>query len=195
MGFGLSVATAPTVEPVSLVEAKAHLRVTHNTDDQYIKTLISAARMHAEEVTRRCFVTQTLTLTYDSFPAWTIRFPRNPVQSITSIAYLDNNGNSQTLNAANYRLDAQTLPARVTPIYGETWPTTYPTTAAVTVTFVAGYGLSTTVPDPIKQAILLTVGTYYDSVRENVVLEGSPVEVPQSAQWLLGPYCVPEVAG
>lgn len=60
--------TQPAVEPVSIDEAKLHLRVTHDDEDTLIATLISAARLHAENYCRRAFVTQKWDLYLDAFP-------------------------------------------------------------------------------------------------------------------------------
>lgn len=61
--------TAPSVEPVSLIEAKAHLRVDVTDDDGYISALIVAARQAAETITRRALITQSWAVTLDQFPA------------------------------------------------------------------------------------------------------------------------------
>jgi len=195
MGYGLTVSTPPATEPVSVGEAKTHLRVETDAEDGYISTLIRVARTHAESYTRRALINQTLQLTLDSFPCdGVIRIPRNPVSAISSVGYVDEQGDAQTVSSSLYRLDETSIVARLTPSYGETWPTTQLITKAVTVTFVAGYGSSDAdVPEPIRHAILLMVGTYYDPVRENVVLVDSPQEVPQSSQFLLGPYRIPEL--
>lgn len=61
--------TGPSEEPVSLAEAKLHLRVDDNADDALISALIVAARQHAENDTRRALVTQTWRQVWDQFPA------------------------------------------------------------------------------------------------------------------------------
>lgn len=192
--YGLSVVTAPAEEPVSLAEAKTHLRVEHDDDDAYISALISAARESAEQYLHRALITQTLKMSLDAFPA-VIRLPRSPVQSITSIQYVDDAGETQTLDASDYRLDKESIVARIEPAYGETWPTTRPVSNAVTVTFVAGYGAASAVPAPVKQAMKLHIGTYYDIVRANVALGAVPAAMPQAADYLLGPFRVATHAG
>jgi Phage gp6-like head-tail connector protein len=63
------VVTPPSEEPVSLSEAKLHLRVDASNDDTLIQSLISAVRQHAEAITWRSLCTQTLMLVMDQFPA------------------------------------------------------------------------------------------------------------------------------
>ena len=195
MVYGLTVSSQPAVEPVSVSEAKTHLRVETSDDDTYIGSLISAARQLVELQTRRTLITQSFELTLDRFPQGAIRIPRSPVQSITSIVYLDENGDEQTLDSSLYRLNETTIVASVAPEYGESWPSTLATTKSVTLTFVAGYGdAADDVPEPIKHAIKLMIGTYYDPVRQTVVMGDAPSEVPQSASFLLGPYMIKEFA-
>lgn len=195
--YGLSVVSAPATEPVTLAEAKAHLRVEHTADDAYITTLIEAVRTCIEGITHRALVTQTLELTLDAFPSCSgvVRLPRNPVSAVTSVQYIDDAGITQTLDAAKYRVDLKSIVARLTPAYGEIWPTTRPITNAVIVTFTAGYGTAGAVPKAIKQAILLSIGTYYDTLRETVIVGDSVQEVPPAAGFLLGPYRVATHAG
>ena len=58
----------PAVEPLSLDQAKAHLRVDIDDDDDLISTLITAAREYCEEFCHRAFITQTWQLLLDHFP-------------------------------------------------------------------------------------------------------------------------------
>lgn len=92
---------------------------------------------------------QTWDLFLDRFPC-EITIPLGPVQSVTSITYLDGNGDSQTV--ASWRDDLNSEPARLWPARGETWPEHLCEPGAVTVRFVAGF---TTVPAGLKHAILL----------------------------------------
>ena len=149
---------APSVTPVSLVEAKAHLAVTHSSDDTIIQIYLDAAVSHldgAEGTLGRCIVTQTWDYTMDAFPA-TIAVPLPDLASVTSITYVDADGATQTLSSALYRVSGQTI----TP--GDSgWPGTDNVTGAVTVRFVAGYGVAAAVPAAIKAAILLYIGDLY----------------------------------
>ena len=53
----LQLVTPPAEEPVSLAEARLHLRVDFTDDDALITSLIAAARQAAETLTGRQFVT------------------------------------------------------------------------------------------------------------------------------------------
>lgn len=215
MRYGLTVDTEPSAEPVTVAEAKTHLRVDGSDDDTYIGALVTAARQHVEHVTSRALVTQTLALTLDHFPGtahgildlrmrpeelrgrghdWVIRLPRSPLQSVSSITYIDDAGASQTLAASKYDVDTSSLVPRITPAYSEVWPTTRPIPNAVTVTFVAGYGAAADVPAALKQAMLVLIGTMYEH-RETVVAGAAPEKVPHTFDYLTGPYRVATLAG
>jgi uncharacterized phiE125 gp8 family phage protein len=149
---------APAATPVSLTEAKAHLAVTHTSDDTLIQLYLDAAVAHldgAEGVLGRCLVTQTWDYAFDRFDG-TITVPLPTLQTVTSVTYVDTAGDTQTVNASDYTVAGQ----RIVP--GDAgWPDTDDVPHAVTVRFVAGYGLAVAVPAAIKAAILLYVGDMY----------------------------------
>ena len=184
--YGLRVVTGPTAEPVSLAEARAHCRVDTANEDAVLVGLILAARQYAEEITGRAFLTQTLELTLDCFPAWKIELPRSPVASITSITYLDTAGASDTVTS--YVLDGRSRPPRLTPAYGESWPDVRATAGCVAIRFVAG---ESDAPEPIRQAILLMVGHWFEHREDAVIQSGVAVSmVPHGVDALLAPYRV-----
>jgi uncharacterized phiE125 gp8 family phage protein len=190
----LRLITPPVVEPVTLDDAKAHLRVDFTDDDNLITALITAARMAAEQFTRRAFITQTWQLTHDGFPigGGPIYVPRPPLQSVLSVQYLDMNGNVQSLaEGTNYVLDSQSEPARIALPYAHYWPVTRLQVNAVWVQFTAGYGNDgTTVPAPIIAAIKLMLGHLYEN-RETVLVEQRALKIlenPMGFEYLLWPF-------
>jgi len=186
--YGLSLYAAPGTEPVSLAEAKAHLRVTHTDEDSLIAELIAAARQWFEEQTYRALVTQTWDLKLDEFPRGEdpIRLPRAPLQSVTSITYTDTVGATQTLAAAAYVVSATRQPGVIRPAYGYVWPEAQDKPDAVTVRFVAGYGAAAAVPAQIKAAIKLLIGQLYE-FREQLT-ERPTQEIPAGAQRIMQLY-------
>lgn len=136
--MALALVTPPAAEPISLVEAKAHLRVTGSDEDGLISAYITAARDYAEAYTRRAIVVGEWDWKLDGFYA-PMEPPRSPLKSVTHIKYLDSNGTEQTLATSVYRVDAVSSPARIDLDYGQEWPATRDTINAVTVRFRAGF--------------------------------------------------------
>ena len=187
----LRLITPPALEPVSLTEAKLHLRVDGSDEDDLITALIVAARQAAEHQLDRALVTQTWERRFDAFPAAELELGMPPVQSITSVTYYDADEVLQTMDAADYALDAYRLPGWAVPAYGTTWPSTLDTPNAVRVRFVAGYGdTASDVPEAIRQWMLMRIGTLYKH-REQVVAGMSVAELPGAfVDRLLDPYRV-----
>lgn len=163
MPLVLSQTVAPTAEPITRAEAKAHLNIASaiTADDTLIDSLIITAREFVEGFTWRQLVTATYAWNIDAF-ADVLRIPRPPVQSVTSIAYLDTAGASQTLASSVYTLDAVAEPGRLFLAYGKAWPSVRAVRNAITITFVAGYGAASTVPEKFKHAMKLTVHDLYE---------------------------------
>jgi uncharacterized phiE125 gp8 family phage protein len=178
----------PANDPVSLADAKNHLRVDISDDDTLISALITAAREHVEEATRRALITQTWRLSLDQFPADDeIELPRPPLQSVSSIIYTDKDDTTSTLATSVYEVDTDGQPGRVKLAYGEDWPSdTLAETNPVKITFVAGYGDNASdVPQRWQQAILLLVGHWYENREAIVTGGGIPKELPLAVQSLI----------
>ncbi len=185
--FGIAVTTPPAVEPVSRVEAKNNLRVDFTDDDDLIDRIITAAREWVEGRTGRQLITATLEYRVDRFGSQ-IALPRPPLQSVTSIKYIDTAGDEQTLATTEYEATETREPALIIPAYGKTWPATANHPEAVRVVYDAGYGDSAgDVPKAIRQAILLMVSHYYE-LRQPVItgMTSSPIQF--SVESLLSKY-------
>lgn len=174
----LSLVTAADEEPITLDDAKRQTRREHVThDDTYLETIcIPAARDRAELATGRQLITATWQIKLDyRFPYCRfIELPKPPLQSVTSIAYVDEEGANQTLSTSVYSVDAPAGPTcargRIQLKYDQVWPTTRAQPQAVTITFVAGYGDSgEDVPPRLKAAMLFDIGTLYE-IREDYII-------------------------
>ena len=163
--YGLSLATAPTSEPITLAEAKKHCEIGAevNHHDEHLERLIQAARVYVENFTGRQICTATWDLYADSWPAdsLAIYLPKGPIQSVSSITYVDENGATQTWSSANYTLSSSREPAVVRLAYQATWPAYRFQPDSIRVRFVAGYGAAAAVPMGIKQAVLLLIGGWF----------------------------------
>lgn len=181
--MSLKLITGPTEEPISLQEAKLHLRVIADVadvaahpEDAAISAMIAAARQSAEHITGRAMMPQTWELALDEFEP-SIYLPKPPLVSVTSVKYLDDDGVSQTLDPAVYFVDDYGIPAKLTPAYGESWPSTRRQANAVMIRYQAGYANAAAVPQEIKAWMLLKIGMLYAN-RESVAVGVSVAEVP-----------------
>ena len=191
--YNLSLVSAPAVLPVTLAELKRHTRIDHADDDALLTAYCQAAvsRLEGKDgILGRTLITQTWDLKLDRFPAGSapIRPPLSPLQSVTSITYVDTAGDTQTWSSASYDVDSDSEPARISPGYEVAYPTARWTDNAVTVRFVAGYGsLESDVPEPIRLAIMIMVSHWYE-IREPVITGTIISPVPMSVDSLVGPY-------
>jgi uncharacterized phiE125 gp8 family phage protein len=180
----LNVVTAPTFEPITTIEAKAHLRVEIPDDDALIYGLIQSARQVCESKLKRAICSTTFDWHIDDWPWFPLSVPMPPLQSVTSIKYYGTQNTQSTISSESYHVLAGS-PGRIDFVETFSLPTTYARPDAVTVRFVAGYGSPTAVPASIKSAIKLLVGTWYEH-RESVVLGQTPNIVPMTVDALLG---------
>lgn len=181
----LQLIAAPVEYPVTLAEAKLHLRIDGDYEDSLINGLIGAAVSHfdAQGVLGRAMVTQTWAQ-WVSMPSSWVRLLMGPFAALTSVHYYDADNVLQeaTLSDFEIRLDGDFV--RVGPVSGKTWPSAYSRNDAIKITYTAGFGAAADVPMSIKQAMLLTVGHWYQN-REAVV-EGTFKELPMAVEALLG---------
>lgn len=188
--FSLKRTVPPSGDVVRLAETKSSIRVDITADDAEVQRIINEAVSDLEAATGRAFLTQTWRLRLDRFPigkggltgheSWgEIAMKICPVQSVTSITYLDSTGTLQTLSTDVYQVDIDSEPGRITLKSGQAWPSTLYQSGAITVLFVAGYGTASDVPDDIKRAIKLRVGHWYNFRG----IESSPAAKAGEASW------------
>jgi uncharacterized phiE125 gp8 family phage protein len=160
----LTRATQPVVEPVSVSDAKVHLRVDGDEDNLYVASLIAAARDWIESYLDRTLVKTQWTLKLDRFPIGDIELPRPPMLPLAvSLTFTSESGAVSVLASNLYRVDSASTPGVVRPLREADWPAYMDDQNAITITFWAGYGEDgRSVPAPIRHAILMLVGQWYE---------------------------------
>lgn len=188
MNGSIAVITPAAVFPVTLAEAKAHLRVDTTDDDTLIGGMIAAATGYAERFIGRTLVDTTYDLVLDTFPTGRrpLIVPRPPLIAVTGIFVTDSEGDEAELAGSSTDLVGGRLLA---PASG--WPTGT-TEASIRVRYRAGYmqitdesPLTTSgdVPDDIKAAVLLYLGSLY--LQRETLAPGAMAIVPWSAEQIL----------
>lgn len=187
------VKVAPPVEPLTLTEVKLDRGVEHTLHDDLLTALIRSAREYVENYCSLSLVTQTRELILDEFVTW-VEIPYGPVQSLSSVTYVDALGVTQTLASNQTALHAYRYPPIVTAAYGLYFPVTRYQENAVTLTYVAGFeplagsplDYTYNIPPGIKTAMKLMIGNWYEN-RESVS-DRQMYEVPGAVSHLLGQH-------
>jgi len=151
---------APIAEPLTLVEVKAFLRILDDTDDLLLGTLITTIRSHVENITNRQLGSATFELYASDFVT---KLPKNPIDSISKIEYMDANGNYILLDNTTYYLYENNGLGRID---YDTIPTVQDHKKAVKITFISGY---TTIPEAIKSYMKVKIATLYENREEYVI--------------------------
>ena len=177
---------APAVEPVSLDDAKAQLRITHDSEDDLIAGLIHAARDEVEAGTGLALITQSWRLTRDCWPrGGRIALLRNPVRQVLSVTAYDDSGAASLIDPSSYSVDTDARPARL--LLG-TSPGALRVMNGLEIDFTAGFGdTADAVPDRLKRAILLLVAHWYE-FRAGYGAADQPVSIPADFRRLVAGY-------
>lgn len=159
------VTEAPETEPLTLDEAKAHLKVDSSDEDAYITLLLKASRKMCETYAGLSFATQTRQVKLDSFPCGSIILPYGPVQSVESMIYIDPDGvETELFVDDDFLIDLSNGLTRVSPV-GTNWPTADNINGAITIEYISGYD---DIPEEAKVAILLTLASLYENRQDEI---------------------------
>lgn len=163
--------TGPVTDPLSLDEAKSHLRVDHTDDDFYIRRLIKAAKQHIEKISNYVIVSSVWAAYCDEWPSdQRIYILKYPVTAISKIEYYASDDATEytELAAASFdkaeKYNPPVILLKDTPSLGDKLN-------AVKITFTAGHANNITdpVPENIKQALLILINHMYDNRQDEIV--------------------------
>jgi uncharacterized phiE125 gp8 family phage protein len=182
--------TPPAVEPLTLAEAKAFLRVEHDDDDDVIAALIAGARIHVEAQTRRALIAQIWRLILDAWPAdGRIAVLPVPLRSLVAARVWRLDGTTQAIDVDLFAADAASAPAVISFAAGALRMPGR-AVAGIELDIEAGYGnAATDVPGPLRQAIRILVAHWYEN-RGLIAGGGGVAVLPQSVAALIASYRV-----
>jgi uncharacterized phiE125 gp8 family phage protein len=173
----ITTITPPSVEPLSLGEIKLHLRLTNNDHNILMERYMKAAREMTEAHCNRAFVQRTLEQQMDEFKD-EILLGYPPLNSVTSVKYIDTDGVEQTLSTTIYDTDTNHEPGRITLAYNQSWPSIRDQVNAVKIRFVAGYDsggspddLAANIPNEAIVAMLLLIGHWFKNAEATTDLK------------------------
>ena len=184
--------TAPSIEPITLAEAKTHLRVEVTDDDDYIEDLlIPSARWQVEHATSRALINTVFDVTFDRFPEdRELTLPRWPLVSVTSVTSYDTSDVASTFAASKYLVDTANAPGRVILNDGQSWPSDLRRRNAGVIRFTAGYGTTAAAVTEkalwARHAMLFLIGWWY-ARREPVALGQLVNALPLTWDALIAP--------
>lgn len=179
--------TQPEIEPITLADAKLHLRVDFTTDDALINGLIQAAREHAEDILGRALISRVVRATIDGIPGREIVLPLSPVIDVRSILFYDTLDVSTLVATTDYLVDTDAWDGRIVLNDDSDWPDIdYREAKTVVIEYDAGYSsVASEIPAKFRSAILLMVAHWYTH-REETTQGQQVYEIPMGAQRLLG---------
>lgn len=185
MDLNLHLLTAPTVLPVEVEELATHLRDTGEDQKAYMQDIIlPSAVASVEKALSRSIMTQTWQWVFDGgFPATGIlRMPRPPLQSVSSVKYIDVDSTTQTWDSGNYHVETKGQYGRLWLADGISWPTDLLLSrpGVATIEYVAGYGdQQDKVPAGIRGLVLLMAAHLFNH-REILLVGTSIVDIPHT---------------
>lgn len=186
--MALVMTSGPAAEPVTVAEAKAHLRIDHNAEDVLIGSLILTSRLHIEAALGIALIAQGWRLLLDRWPRGTqLRVPLRPLIGVSEIRVRAADGGASVMPAGDYAVDAASVEPRIVRI-AAAWPEPGRIAHGIEIDFTAGFGVAAgDVPAPIRQAVLLLVAHWYEH-RDPIEIGSEATVIPHGISELLTPW-------
>jgi uncharacterized phiE125 gp8 family phage protein len=175
----------PAVEPLTVLEMRAFLRLDDAAEDDLVATLVRTARHCVEEASGRRLIAQTWRLALDRWPDdRLVRVPLSPLIAVEGIKVFDAGGLATVVAPALYRVDAETDPARI--VVDPAAPIPGRSSHGVEIEVRVGYGAGAeAVPAPLRHAVRMLVARWFEH-RGDAPDTGGPM--PPDVLALIAPF-------
>lgn len=181
--------TDPSIEPVTLAEAKTLLRINTADEDALLASLIATARITIEQSTGRALISREMEAVLDRWPnGRRVVLPSPPLQTVQSVMLMDATGTQEVWDPSFYSVETSGPAPYLALMPGAVWPPIGRDHGSIRIRFIAGYGdAATDVPPPLAHAVLLLVAHWYEN-RVPVVINGAASRIPGTVDALVANY-------
>ena len=178
--------TPPLAEPVTLLEAKAWLKIDSSDEDELLQTLVSAARLMIEAASGQMLMDQTWRIVLDVWPVnGRLRLPVSPLQNVVEVRVFASNGQPQMLPLSALSFEAGAEPPVL--VVSGAVPTPGRIHQGIEIDVLIGHGpLPADVPAPLRQAVLRLVAYWFENRGD--VAGGETAALPRDIMALIAPY-------
>lgn len=186
--MALVLTSGPASEPVTLSEAKAHLRIDGSAEDVLLTSLMLTSRLHIEAALGLAMITQSWMLVLDRWPGdGSVDIPIAPLQAITAVRVRNAAGNASVIAPTSYLVDIASKPPRLV-LNTAAPPLPQRVANGIEIDVTAGFGANAaSVPAPLKHAILMLVAHWYEH-RDPVEIGSAAVRIPDAVNDLIQPF-------
>ncbi|HMB10958.1 head-tail connector protein [Saliniramus sp.] len=174
----------PAVEPVSLADARTHLRLDDTHEDDLVTALIEAGRLLLESATRLIFINQSWRLILEETPrSMHLHLPLAPIIAITEIRVIDAQGVTSVVDPQDYRLRPGAQPPGL--MLADSFPRP---SGGIEIDLEAGFGPAPeNVPAPLRQALRMLVARWFEE-RGDGAGEPETGLLPPDVALMIAPY-------
>ncbi len=186
--MSLVMTTPPSVEPVTVADAKALMRIDGSDEDILIASLLLTSRLHIEMALSLALITQSWTLRLDRWPPGReVDLPFTPLRAIDEVRVKDAAGVTHVVPAASYLVDLASRPARL--VWNNVTPPLPQAPAnGIEIDMTAGFGSDgDSVPAPLKHAILMLAAHWYEH-RDPGEIGTDGTRIPDAVSSLIMPF-------
>jgi len=180
--------SAPLTEPVTVAEAKTHLRIDGDAEDVLLGSLILTSRLHMEAALSLALITQSWKLVLDRWPKKAFAdIQLGPLQAVSAVKVKNSSGVAQTVAPTSYLVDIASRPARL--IWnGDDRPEPGVKAGGIEIDFVAGFGATAgSVPAPLRHGLLMLTAHWYEH-RDPAEIGAATARIPDAIADLIQPF-------
>lgn len=145
----------PTIEPITLQEAKLYLKISDNSFDDRINLLIKTSRINCENITGRDITIKSYKALINGF-SYSVKLKKSKLQAIQNIKYYKNK-ELVTLDSSRYYIYESN---DYSSVQFNDYIITDNIKQAIRIEFTAGY---VTIPEVLKQGMLANIAFLFNN--------------------------------